>query len=474
MKRLAFALLAMAALSGGFNFVRAGNCAHCPTPGLLNPPAYTWTTPYIPSCQPRFAGGAPIMPLPDGSEPSTIITLAPFYYGPPPDRPPERHITHPVERIRQPGLPDLTPRDTRPDMPPTSSGESLSRLHVLILADAGAKDTGKTHAAGAALFEQLLRSGVRLEKFGRVEKLTSGALDAEAILKKLGEITVLPDDSLVIYYAGAMSYDEAALSYILTPSGSDKKLSRPDLRQAAIDKKARFTLIMTDPAMHTVIAEPPGKPTAPEPGASALESWLLGHRGMIDIHASSVGEFAAARGEYGGCFTVAFVREFGRPAGSWADMVESVKFTTNNLFKSYRLEVLKSDDPTPAQKAIYRNQESQVPITLTPLDSVVPLRTGSSKPTAAPAILVKTSKAAKLEVRLPADAKLWIDGRPTTETGTERKFELPAASGKGDSLCELRMEVNGWFGVYRVTVTPGKTAAVDLQMPSEVVNTSAK
>ena len=110
-----------------------------------------------------------------------------------------------------------------------------------------------------------------------------------------------------------------------------------------------------------MLAEPSRKTETPDPGPAGLEKLFFGTQGIVDVHGCSAGEFAAARGNFGGCFTQAFVREFGRPAGSWADMLETVKFSTNTLFKSYRLEVLESEDLQPAAKTSYRNQESQIP-----------------------------------------------------------------------------------------------------------------
>ena len=187
-------------------------------------------------------------------------------------------------------------------------------------------------------------------------------------------------------------------------------------------------------------------------------------------------------------------------------MFEQVKFSTGNIYKSYRLDVLKADGVSDAKKTIYRNQETQVPVLLTPIDNVAPVRTGAINPdpalpevkdeanvkaelpTPVPAptpepvvakeitapIVVKAAQSAKLDVRLPATAKLWIDGQPTNQTGPERTFELPAGPIEGDSLCELRIEVNNWFGIYRITVAPGKTVQVDLQVPKEVAEATAK
>ena len=40
-------------------------------------------------------------------------------------------------------------------------------------------------------------------------------------------------------------------------------------------------------------------------------------------------------------------------------------------------------------------------------------------------------------------------------------------AGNGEHVLELKIEVDGWFGVYRVPVTAGKRAMVDLQVPAQ-------
>ena len=477
MRRIALALLATLALIGTFNAARAGwYCANCPVPGLLNPPANAWTTPYYRTCTPVFAGGDPLMPLPDELDPHNVLISAPFYQGPPPERPRERMITEPVRRPIRPGLSDIQNPDTpRPRPTGPSIRNTSGRLHLVILADKKAKDTGKTNVAGAELFERLLREGVRVEMIGRVEKDTDGALDTDAILKTIGDMSVQPDDTLVVYYAGPAEWNESGKNFVLAPTGSARMLPRETLVKSATDKKARLTVVLTDPAANPFIAKPPSKPEVAELTPSALEHWFFNFRGVVDVHASSPSEFAAARGEYGGVFTLAFIREFGRPAGNWADMFETVKFSTSTIYKSYRVDVLKSDAVTAAQKTTYRNQETQVPTLLTPINNVEPVKTGASNPaTTDDSVMVKSGNPARLDVHLPANAKLWIDGRPTLQAGTDRMFELPVGPDEGDTLCELRIEVNNWFGIYRVTVSPGKTVKVDLKVPTEVADATRR
>ena len=47
--------------------------------------------------------------------------------------------------------------------------------------------------------------------------------------------------------------------------------------------------------------------------------------------------------------------------------------------------------------------------------------------------LSEKADAARISVQLPADAQLWIDGQPTTQTGVVRTFETPGSLQPGRS-----------------------------------------
>jgi uncharacterized protein (TIGR03000 family) len=57
---------------------------------------------------------------------------------------------------------------------------------------------------------------------------------------------------------------------------------------------------------------------------------------------------------------------------------------------------------------------------------IAPQTTVSGYPAAEPAPAPVPATAARLTIQLPADARLWIDGQPTVQTGAVRTFETPA------------------------------------------------
>ncbi len=446
-------------------------CLPCLPTGMWN--AAPWTTPFTPSCQPWFAAGVVLDLSLDA--PMTVVRLQPIPTGKPKEPPPPRFITS--EPVRPP-RPRVDIDEPRPNDPPDMPKGSLSKLHVILLADNEANDTGKTNAAGAELILQLVKNGIRPERLAAVARLDTADLTPDSVTRKLQDVPVKADDTLLVYYSGAAEYDEAGTTVTLTPKVGMAKMPRDELKKMALAKGARLTILLTDPAARPTIAEPTKKAETPDPGPGGLEKLFFATQGIVDLHGCSAGEFAAARGNYGGCFTQAFVREFGRPAGTWADMLESVKFSTNNLFKSYRLEVLKSDDLQPPAKAPYRNQESQIPAPLTPVDNLKPAApvgggaapvNGAQEPILSNILVQQEERqSAKIYLRVPERAIVFIDGQLTAQTGVERGYETPPLSMTQTQNYEVRMEVQGWAGVYRIEVRGGKTVMAELQVPETV------
>jgi uncharacterized protein (TIGR03000 family) len=74
-----------------------------------------------------------------------------------------------------------------------------------------------------------------------------------------------------------------------------------------------------------------------------------------------------------------------------------------------------------------------------------------------------TDNRARVHVRLPADAQLWVDGDPTQQTGSERDFVTPPLTSAGTYTLKARW-MQGNEPVERsmkVDVRPGQTSQVD-------------
>jgi uncharacterized protein (TIGR03000 family) len=77
---------------------------------------------------------------------------------------------------------------------------------------------------------------------------------------------------------------------------------------------------------------------------------------------------------------------------------------------------------------------------------------------------------ATLVVNLPADAKLTVDGAPTTSTSERRTFVTPALRPGQDYAYTLRAEITRdgqtFNASQRVTVSPGRQSEVTLTIPT--------
>jgi uncharacterized protein (TIGR03000 family) len=79
-------------------------------------------------------------------------------------------------------------------------------------------------------------------------------------------------------------------------------------------------------------------------------------------------------------------------------------------------------------------------------------------------------KVARIEVKVPADARVWFDGAEIDSTGTERSFVTPSLAKKHTYAVRARWTVNGstTTEIRRVTVQAGDHPTVDFTKPVEV------
>ena len=80
---------------------------------------------------------------------------------------------------------------------------------------------------------------------------------------------------------------------------------------------------------------------------------------------------------------------------------------------------------------------------------------------------VEPGKPAKIEVKLPAKAELWFDGKQTTQTGTVRHFVTPPLFAVVLNAYEVKATWTDETGALvirtrRIEVLPGESVVVDL------------
>jgi uncharacterized protein (TIGR03000 family) len=403
---------------------RAAACRPCPPPC----PAPVWW------CSAPEPAAAPVAPVPP---PPTAVA--------PPETTPTPEVTTPPA----------------PPPPPPPAAEAPGKLHALFLVDDTNKDTGVPNKAGATLLERVLRAGLPAARLGTVETLTGEAVTRDRVRATLAALAVGPRDALVCYYAGAATYNEAARTYLLTPAAAaGAGLPRDDLRAALLDRHAQLTVLLTDTTSNPALPEM--LPPLPAPaGPAQLEALFFRNRGVVDLQAAAASENAFPRGNEGGLFTLALVEELtrrrpGGPPASWPALVDEVRATTDRLYKDFRRAVLASDKVADDDKRPYRDQPAQTPTTLTPLDQVSPV--------APPSAPTDAGEPALILVRIPAGATLFIEDRPTEQTGATRRFETPDLEPGRVYTYTLRAELPRGDGTatetHKVSVSAGETAQV--------------
>jgi uncharacterized protein (TIGR03000 family) len=87
-----------------------------------------------------------------------------------------------------------------------------------------------------------------------------------------------------------------------------------------------------------------------------------------------------------------------------------------------------------------------------------------------PPIAAVSDNTARVEVRVPADARLWFDGQPTAQSGAVRTFRSPALEPGQDYVYEVRArwDADGKPVVEtrKVTVHAGDRAFIDFNRPA--------
>jgi uncharacterized protein (TIGR03000 family) len=309
-----------------------------------------------------------------------------------------------------------------PPVPPTPPApKPPGKVHALLLVDDTNKDTGVPNKAGAALIEKLLREGLPPDRLGTIATVAGEDVNPDAVRARIADLSIGSDDTIVCYYAGAAIYNENTRAYLLTPAAAaGKSLPRPELRAELLLQKARLTVLLTDTTFIKALPDMV-QPLPPLTGPFQLGGLLLKQQGIVDLHAASPNETAFTRGNEGGIFTVALSRELAKAKDEtlWPTLFDAVRAETDRLFKEFRRDVLRSDRVDDDIKRAYREQMSQIPVALTPLDQVGPVPEGGIPSPG------EESKTADLVVQIPPGVRLLIEGEPTKQTGATRYFETP-------------------------------------------------
>lgn len=178
-------------------------------------------------------------------------------------------------------------------------------------------------------------------------------LTYDAVFGWLTQLRTQPDDTVFVYFSGHGATDAKAGHCLNMPGG--RLLERWKLLDAAKGKRTKLTVLITD-CCAVKMGRQPEFGALPVDTAAVVRKLLLGHRGVVDLNACEVGQFAYCNEKEGGYFTSALALQCelaGRTgkAPTWSQLFPRVVAKVEEWAK------LAKDKQTPAA--------------MTPLSSVV-------------------------------------------------------------------------------------------------------
>lgn len=155
-----------------------------------------------------------------------------------------------------------------------------------------------------------LQAGLKPDELLVHDDMTGKRVTRANVLKRLAELPAGPDDTVFFYYSGHGAV-LANVGHALTTSGGD--VLRSEVRDAIRAKNPRLAVVLTDCCANVVRRAPrtapaPQAPAAPRAETPPIRSLLFGHRGVVDILSSDVGESSWCSKESGGFFTATLVQ----------------------------------------------------------------------------------------------------------------------------------------------------------------------
>ena len=260
-----------------------------------------------------------------------------------------------------------SPRRVKVPMPMqkvSANGEGkIIVIHAVLTAD---NDIGKNLEVNLEPMKQLFDSTVDPKFLRSFNQVVGNECSARGIMTTLTNLSVGPQDTLLLYYQGHGAYsqsqaneDPAAGHYF---DFNEKDLLRRNLLAAMLKKGARLTVLISDAcnAEETVPIElkPVFEAMQVEvEGWTPLEELLLCHRGVLDLTSASRGQYAWSTSDIGGWFTSAFIGSLfptNNVDVSWQASWNNIKQSTETSYQRRRLKLGRDNDKL-------RSQELMVP-----------------------------------------------------------------------------------------------------------------
>jgi len=244
------------------------------------------------------------------------------------------------------------------------------QLHVLLIGLTNDASIGKAQEKNLVGLQELLHSEIPAQRIGSLRVLKAEEVTAARILATVDATRLSPSDTLFCYYGGHGAFDPQRAAgdpsgghHFQIPSGD---LMRKTLMKHLLDKGARLTVLITDTCnvrsrANVHIPEAPGAPAPETP--TALEILLLQHSGVVDISASSRGQFSWNNATVGGWFTfVACHTLTEHDCSAWNVALERLSEKSNGFYHLCREKILANPGQMDADtlQAI-RDQRDMIP-----------------------------------------------------------------------------------------------------------------
>jgi hypothetical protein len=215
-------------------------------------------------------------------------------------------------------------------------------VHVLLIGLTDDQSIGPNASTSLANMQSLLKSFLPPEKL-RLQVLSGSDCNAETILQRVRAIGSGPDDSVFCYYFGHGAYDaqigrgdpSGGHHLQIRPSGD---LPRRTLWENLAGRPGRLKILMTDTcnvASRIQLHYEQRTKQMELSGPSNLEQLLLYHGGVLDVSATSPGQYGWSDNEVGGWFTACFC-ESAQKHGDWRPLLADLAQRTDELFQKRR------------------------------------------------------------------------------------------------------------------------------------------
>jgi hypothetical protein len=233
--------------------------------------------------------------------------------------------------------------------------QESTRLRALIVCDTKDPVVGKSVAADAVTFEQLLKDGFAGHADRLVIKKFTGAdVTVTRILDHLRGLKTGSTETVLFFFAGhgATSRRYGHMLQVQDEKKGagdlDRFLLRSEVRGALLEKQPRLAVLLTDTCSDFVKLGTE-RPVQPRPEWETMRSLFLVPRGLVDVNSVSEGESATGQ-EDGGLFVRTLDTLLRRPFAKldldrdkflhWHELLPSLQETTQKQYASLRLQEL--------------------------------------------------------------------------------------------------------------------------------------